>query len=103
MAVEKVVRARDYGHPPREKKPVEKSDKEYQHNKNLHRLQYERQIIPLFDEFSKQEGARYYGKIAGVDARIDFSMISSCTLRAKTEGNLEIAYRKVIKELIGRN
>ena len=103
MVTEKKVKARDYGHSPRSKRPVEESDKKYQHSRSLNRLQYKEQIKPLFDKFSKQEGTHYYGEVAGVNTRIDFSLDFPCTLRAKTEGDLEIAYRKVMRELIGRN
>ena len=101
MVVEKAVRDKDV-YSAKDRKPDKKFGK-YQHSRNLYRLQYERQIKPLFDKFSKQEGTHYYGKISGVEARIDFNTNSSCTLMTKTELDLEIAYKKVLKELIGRN
>lgn len=86
----------------RHKEPSKRSNGRYPFSKKIYRLQYADQIGLLFDEVPNENSNKYYGKISGIEAGIDFSSTSSCKINAKTEEDLDKVYKEVIKSLIRR-
>lgn len=89
---------------PRKSKP-EKSNGKYKFSKPIYRITYENQIRPLFDNSNKviEKGKSYYGKIEGIEARIDFSLNHPCLLNTETEEELTSTHKKILDRLLGRN
>lgn len=82
-----------------EKNNLEHPDADYPFSKNINRLSYYDQIPGLFDAMPKKHAGGYYGKISGIEARIDFSLRSPCRISAKTEEDLLEAYKQVLANL----
>lgn len=77
----------------------ESSDRDYSFSRNVNRLQYLNQINYLFDKMPVKRAGGYYGRISGIEARIDFSLKSPCRISAKTEEDLLEAYKEVLANL----
>tara|TARA_Y100000310_G_C20479634_1_gene714066 strand:- start:412 stop:648 length:237 start_codon:yes stop_codon:yes gene_type:complete len=74
----------------------------YVHSRKIYRITIRDQIPELFDNGYMEKGDKFFGKIGGVEARVEFSEKESCSLSAKTEEDLEIVYRKTLEILIRR-
>ena len=80
-------------------KSSKNSNKNYPFSRKVNRLQYSNQIDDLFDEKPVKNSRGYYGRISGIEVRINFSPTSPCRINAKTEEDLIKAYTKVLDSL----
>lgn len=106
MFREKYKRLSYYEATPRDKKPKSVKSK-YGFWKRLDRLQSIEQIPPLFDDpegIGKRKGRykEFKGKIAGIEAKIDFREDRSPRVYAHNEKDLVQVYEKIRDVLKGR-
>ena len=84
-----------------QEKTRKRHKRKYQYTRKIHRIRSITQIKILLnkDEDYEQGTNSYFGKIAGIEVKIDFSATSSCSLSTKTEGELARVYKEALRSL----
>ena len=82
-----------------QEKIPEKYNGKYKYGRKIHRIRSISDIEYLLNNEYKKKGSSYFGKITGIQVKINFSIISSCSLNTTTEEELEKVYREVLRIL----